>query len=70
VRRGIGAQSPNRGEAIEIEELTIDPANVQAYVDGLTADLTPTEFRLPREALMWRLHTRNGVGYELEAGAK
>jgi DNA-binding response OmpR family regulator len=46
VRRGFRAQSPNRGEAIQIEELTIDPANVQAYVDGVTADLTPTEFRL------------------------
>jgi len=46
VRRGVSAQSPNRGETIHIEELTIDPANVQAYVDGVTADLTPTEFRL------------------------
>ena len=46
VRRGVRAQSPNRGETIEIEELMIDPANVQAYVDGVTADLTPTEFRL------------------------
>ena len=46
VRRGVRAQSPNRGETIQIEELTIDPANVQAYVDGVTADLTPTEFRL------------------------
>ena len=46
VRRGVRAQSPERGERIEIEELTIDPANVQAYVDGLSAELTPTEFRL------------------------
>jgi len=46
VRRGVRAQSPNRGETIQVEELTIDPANVQAYVDGVTADLTPTEFRL------------------------
>jgi DNA-binding response OmpR family regulator len=46
VRRGVRAQSPNRGEIIQIEELTSDPANVQAYVDGVTADLTPTEFRL------------------------
>src|SRR3712207_8457644 len=29
-----------------IEELRLDPANVQAYVDGESADLTPTEFRL------------------------
>jgi DNA-binding response OmpR family regulator len=46
VRRGVRAQSPDRAEAIEIEELTIDPSNVQAYIDGVTADLTPTEFRL------------------------
>jgi DNA-binding response OmpR family regulator len=35
-----------RGEAIEIEELRIDPREVQAYVDGESAELTPTEFRL------------------------
>ena len=29
-----------------IEELRLDPKNVQAYVDGSSADLTPTEFRL------------------------
>ena len=46
VRRGVSAQSPDRGERIEIEELVIDPANVQAYVDGESAELTPTEFRL------------------------
>jgi DNA-binding response OmpR family regulator len=46
VRRGVRAQSPDRGERIEIEELVIDPANVQAYVDGESADLTLTEFRL------------------------
>jgi DNA-binding response OmpR family regulator len=46
VRRGVRAQSPDRGERIEIEELVIDPSNVQAYVDGRSADLTLTEFRL------------------------
>ena len=46
VRRGVRAQSPDRGERIEIEELIIDPANVQAYVDGRSAELTLTEFRL------------------------
>jgi DNA-binding response OmpR family regulator len=46
VRRGVRAQSPDRGERIEIEELVIDPANVQAYVDGRSAELTLTEFRL------------------------
>jgi hypothetical protein len=35
-----------RGEPIEIEELRIDPREVQAYVDGESAELTPTEFRL------------------------
>jgi DNA-binding response OmpR family regulator len=46
VRRGVRAQAPDRGDRIEIEELVIDPANVQAYVDGHSAELTLTEFRL------------------------
>ncbi len=42
-----GASNPRtRGDPIEIEELRIDPLNVQAYLDGESADLTPTEFRL------------------------
>jgi two-component system alkaline phosphatase synthesis response regulator PhoP len=45
-RRGVRAQDKPRGEPIEIEELRIDPREVQAYVDGDSADLTPTEFRL------------------------
>ncbi|HEX5798921.1 MAG TPA: response regulator transcription factor [Gaiellaceae bacterium] len=45
-RRGTRAQAPRRGEALEIEELRLDPGNVQAYVDGESAELTPTEFRL------------------------
>ena len=45
-RRGTRAQEPRRGDEIEIEELRLDPRNVQAYVDGASADLTPTEFRL------------------------
>ena len=45
-RRGTHAQEPRRGEEIEIEELRLDPRNVQAYVDGSSAGLTPTEFRL------------------------
>jgi DNA-binding response OmpR family regulator len=45
-RRGVRAQPEERGEAIEIEELLIDPREVQAYVDGENAELTPTEFRL------------------------
>ena len=45
-RRGIRREETPRGEPIEIEELTIDPREVQAYVDGDSAELTPTEFRL------------------------
>ena len=45
-RRGVTAAEPARGEAIELAELRIDPANVQAYVGGESAELTPTEFRL------------------------
>ena len=45
-RRGGREQPEERGEPIEIEELRIDPLNVQAYLDGESADLTPTEFRL------------------------
>ena len=45
-RRGVRPQEAESGETIEIEELRIDPSNVQAYVDGESADLTPTEFRL------------------------
>ncbi len=45
-RRGLRADTPARGEPIEIEELRIDPLEVQAYLDGTSAELTPTEFRL------------------------
>jgi DNA-binding response OmpR family regulator len=45
-RRGVRPQEAPRGEAIEVEELRIDPREVQAYVGGQSADLTPTEFRL------------------------
>ena len=44
--RGRGGRIPSAARPIEIEELRIDPSNVQAYVDGESADLTPTEFRL------------------------
>jgi DNA-binding response OmpR family regulator len=46
VRRGVRAQDVERGEALDIEELRIDPRTVQAYVAGQSANLTPTEFRL------------------------
>jgi DNA-binding response OmpR family regulator len=45
-RRGVRPQETKRGDSIEIEELRIDPRAVQAYVDGVSADLTPTEFKL------------------------
>jgi two-component system alkaline phosphatase synthesis response regulator PhoP len=45
-RRGVRAPEQERGESIEIEELRIDPREVQAYVDGASCELTPTEFRL------------------------
>jgi DNA-binding response OmpR family regulator len=45
-RHGVRPQEAPRGEAIEVEELRIDPREVQAYVAGESAELTPTEFRL------------------------
>src|SRR5205807_10261872 len=45
-RRGVRAQERQRGEPVEIEVLRSDPHQVEAYVDGESAGLTPTEFRL------------------------
>jgi DNA-binding response OmpR family regulator len=45
-RRGVRTQPTERGQAIQLEELRIDPESVQAYLDGESAGLTPTEFRL------------------------
>ena len=45
-RRGVRTESVERGERIEIEELAIDPREVQAYIDGESAGLTPTEFKV------------------------
>ena len=45
-RRGARAQTEQRGEPLVIEELRIDPDEVQAFVNGESAELTPTEFRL------------------------
>ena len=45
-RRGLRREETPRGEPIEIEELRIDPREVQAFVDGKSAELTPTEFKL------------------------
>src|SRR3954463_14713462 len=40
-RRGVRPQESPRGEALEVEELRIDPREVQAFVAGESADLTP-----------------------------
>jgi DNA-binding response OmpR family regulator len=45
-RRSARVEEVPRGEPIEIEELRIDPDDVQAFVDGESVELTPTEFRL------------------------
>ena len=45
-RRATRRDEAPRGDAIDIEELRIDPREVQAFVDGESAELTPTEFRL------------------------
>ena len=45
-RRGVRPAEERRGDAIEIEELRIDPREVQAFIDGKSAGLTPTEFKL------------------------
>ena len=45
-RRGVRPAEEQRGDPIEIEELRIDPREVQAFVDGASAELTPTEFKL------------------------
>jgi len=45
-RRATRHDEVPRGDAIEIEELRVDPLEVQAFVDGESAELTPTEFRL------------------------
>src|SRR5690349_22236745 len=45
-RRGVRPQERQRGEPVELEELRIDPREVEAFVDGRPAGLTATEFRL------------------------
>src|SRR6201993_1651877 len=42
-RRGVRPAEERRGDPIEIEELRIDPREVQAFVDGRSAGLPPTE---------------------------
>ena len=60
-RRGVRAQEPARGEPIEIEELRIDPDQVEAFVDGDAAGLTPTEFRLLYALALERGRRRSSV---------
>jgi DNA-binding response OmpR family regulator len=45
-RRGARPQERQRGEPVELEELRIDPREVEAFVDGQPAGLTATEFKL------------------------
>src|ERR671930_2341593 len=45
-RRALRRDDTPRGDPIDIEELRIDPREVQAFVNGEDAGLTPTEFRL------------------------
>lgn len=52
--RAIRREEIPRGDPIEIEELRIDPLAVEAYVDGRSAELTPTEFRLLHELALER----------------
>src|SRR5437899_10427144 len=53
-RRASRREDTPRGEPIEIEELRIDPREVQAFVDGESAELTPTEFRLLHQLALER----------------
>jgi DNA-binding response OmpR family regulator len=45
-RRGARPVLVERGDAIEVDDLRIDPTVVQAFVGDESIDLTPTEFRL------------------------
>jgi DNA-binding response OmpR family regulator len=45
-RRGVRDQPAKQGDVIELEELRVDPVSVQAYLNGQSAELTLTEFRL------------------------
>src|SRR4051794_21808351 len=45
-RRGARPLLATRAEPLEIDGLRIEPSVVQAFVDGESLELTPTEFRL------------------------
>src|ERR671939_1951138 len=53
-RRGVRPAEERRGEPVEIEELRIDPREVQAFVDGRSVELTPTEFRFLYAPALYR----------------
>jgi DNA-binding response OmpR family regulator len=52
-RRALRRDDTPRGDPIEIEELLIDPREVQAFVEGESTGLTPTEFRLLYQQKIW-----------------
>ncbi len=60
-RRGVSEAEPRRGDAIEIEELRLDPDNVQAYVDG-------DERRADADRVPSALHARARAGPRPHAG--
>ena len=69
-RRSLRRDDSSRGEPIQIEELRIDPREVQAFVDGESAGLTPTEFRLLYQLALERgpcRHTRRAAAEDLGA---
>src|SRR5712691_7609270 len=45
-RRGTRPAERQTGDEIVLAELRIDPREVQAFVDGASVELTPTEFKL------------------------
>src|SRR5205085_12124828 len=53
-RRALRGDDTPRGDPIDIEELHIDPREVQAFVNGEIAGLTPTEFRLLYQLSLYR----------------
>jgi DNA-binding response OmpR family regulator len=73
-RRAANDRQGPGGRPIEIEELVLDPRTAEAYVDGASAGLTSTEFRLlyalalqrgrvvGREELLQRIWGRHQTG--------
>src|SRR6476646_9611576 len=69
-RRGVRPAEERRGDPIEIEELRIDPREVQAFVDGRSAELTPTEFKLLYTLALPPLVHPDAVRRRLQARAR